>query len=182
MLQLELDCCLLTKSCLILCDPVDCSPPGSSVRGISQARILEWVAISFSRGSSQPREPTSPALAGRFFFLPLSHWGNSAGLLGVSQIFQTLSCFHAFSQATQSSWDSPPCLLTWLTSPSPLEAHQLRAIFSKTHLSPAPLGEQAGLGDPPTYFPSICLPDHYHCTYEDILKPSVRLTPFSTRL
>ena len=41
-------CCLITKSCLILCDPMDCSPPGSSVRGISQARTLEWVAISFS--------------------------------------------------------------------------------------------------------------------------------------
>ena len=40
------------KSCLTLCDPVDCSPPGSSVHGILQARILEWVAISFSRGSS----------------------------------------------------------------------------------------------------------------------------------
>ena len=43
--------CLVSKSCLILCDPMDCSPPGSSVYGISQARILEWVAISFSRGS-----------------------------------------------------------------------------------------------------------------------------------
>ena len=41
-----------------LCDPVDCSLPGSSVLGISQARILEWVAISFSRGSSQPRDGT----------------------------------------------------------------------------------------------------------------------------
>ena len=37
-----------------LCDPMGCSPPGSSVHGILQARILEWVAISFSRGSSQP--------------------------------------------------------------------------------------------------------------------------------
>ena len=45
--------CLCAQSCLILCDPVDCSPPGSSVHGISQARILEWVAISSSRGSSQ---------------------------------------------------------------------------------------------------------------------------------
>ena len=41
-------CCLATKSCLTLCDPVDCSPPGFSVHGISQARILEWVAVSFS--------------------------------------------------------------------------------------------------------------------------------------
>ena len=48
-----------------------CSPPGSSVHGISQARILEWVAISSSRGTSQPRDQTaslaSPALTGRFF-------------------------------------------------------------------------------------------------------------------
>ena len=44
--------CVSAKSlqlCLTLCDPVDCSPPGSSVRGILQARILEWVAISFSK-------------------------------------------------------------------------------------------------------------------------------------
>ena len=39
-----------------LCDPMDCSPPGSSVHGILQARMLEWVAISFSRRSSQPRD------------------------------------------------------------------------------------------------------------------------------
>ena len=41
----------VAQSCLTLCDPVDCSPPVSSVHGILQARILEWVAISFSRGS-----------------------------------------------------------------------------------------------------------------------------------
>ena len=45
-----------------LCDPVDCSLPGSSVHGILQARILEWVAISFSRGSSSGIEPRPPAL------------------------------------------------------------------------------------------------------------------------
>ena len=39
------------QSCPTLCDPMDCSPPGSSIHGIFQARILEWVAISFSRGS-----------------------------------------------------------------------------------------------------------------------------------
>ena len=43
-------CVLVTQSCSTLCDPMDCSLPGSSVHGISQARILEWVAISFSRG------------------------------------------------------------------------------------------------------------------------------------
>ena len=59
------------QSCPILCNPMDCSPSGFSVHGIFQARILEWVAIPCSRGSSQPRiEPTffmSPASAGRFF-------------------------------------------------------------------------------------------------------------------
>ena len=45
----------VAQSCLALCDPMDCSPTGSSFHGILQARILEWVAISFSRGSSWPR-------------------------------------------------------------------------------------------------------------------------------
>ena len=48
----------VAQSCLTLWDPMDCSPPGSSVHGIPQARILEWVAISLSRGSSQPRDGT----------------------------------------------------------------------------------------------------------------------------
>ena len=49
---------LVTQSCLTLSDPVDCSPPGSSVHGILQARILEWVAMPFSRGSSQSGDRT----------------------------------------------------------------------------------------------------------------------------
>ena len=59
---------LVIRSCLTLCDPMDCSPPGFSVHGIFQARILEWVAISYSRGSSQPRDRTQVScIAGRFF-------------------------------------------------------------------------------------------------------------------
>ena len=46
------------QSCPTLCDPIDCNLPGSSVRGSLQARILEWVAISYARGSSQPRDRT----------------------------------------------------------------------------------------------------------------------------
>ena len=46
----------VAQSCPIVCDPMDCSLPGSSVHEILQARLLEWVAISFSRGSSQPRD------------------------------------------------------------------------------------------------------------------------------
>ena len=48
----------VVQSCSTLCDPMDCSPAGSSVHGIFQAWILEWVAISFSRGSSRPRDRT----------------------------------------------------------------------------------------------------------------------------
>ena len=56
--HLLLSSCLLTKLCSTLLEPMDCSPPGPSAHGISQARILEWVTISFFRGSSQPRDWT----------------------------------------------------------------------------------------------------------------------------
>ena len=60
--------CITGSSCLTLCDPVNCSLPGSSVHGILQARILEWVAIPFSRGSLQPRDWTWVSqITGRFF-------------------------------------------------------------------------------------------------------------------
>ena len=59
---------LVTQSCPTLCNPMDCSPPGCSVHGILQARKLQWVAISFPRGSSQPRDQTwVSCIAGRFF-------------------------------------------------------------------------------------------------------------------
>ena len=48
----------IAQSCPTLCDPMDCSLPGSSVHGIFHAIVLEWIAISFSRGSSQPRDQT----------------------------------------------------------------------------------------------------------------------------
>ena len=49
-------CCVCAQWCLTLCDPMDCSPPGSSVHGILQARIAEWVAIPFSKGSSLSKD------------------------------------------------------------------------------------------------------------------------------
>ena len=61
-------CVLVAQSCPTLCDPVDCSPPGSSVHEILQARILEWVAIPFYQGPSRPRDRTwVSCIAGRFF-------------------------------------------------------------------------------------------------------------------
>ena len=65
-------CAKSLQLCLtLLCNPIDCSPPGSSVHRLLQARILEWVAMPSSRGSSQPRDQTyvscSSCIAGRFF-------------------------------------------------------------------------------------------------------------------
>ena len=58
----------VAQSCLTLCDPMDCSLPGSFIHEILQARILECIAISLSRGSSQPRDLTQVScVAGRFF-------------------------------------------------------------------------------------------------------------------
>ena len=58
----------VAQSCLTLCDPMDCSPPGSSAHGVLQAAALEWAAISSSRGSSQLRDRTCVScIAGRFF-------------------------------------------------------------------------------------------------------------------
>ena len=60
----------VAQLCPTLCDPMDCSPPGSSVHGIFQARVPEWVAIFFSRGSSRPRDRTQASwIAGRCFTL-----------------------------------------------------------------------------------------------------------------
>ena len=68
----------VAQSCLTLCDPVDCSLPGSSIHGIHQGRILEWVAISFSRGSSRPRYQTCVSCtAGRHFTL----WATREGVV-----------------------------------------------------------------------------------------------------
>ena len=61
-------CVLVAQLCLTLCDPKDYSMPGSSVLGILQATVLEWGAISFSRGSSRPRDQTwVSCIAGRYF-------------------------------------------------------------------------------------------------------------------
>ena len=81
---------LATQSCLTLCNPMDCSPtvyvgalPASSVHSILQARILEWVAILFSRGSSQPGDRTwvSCILAGGFFTI----WATEDGQFMVTK-------------------------------------------------------------------------------------------------
>ena len=68
---------LVTQLCLTLCDPMDCRPPGSSVHGVLQADILEWVAIFFSTGYSQARDQTHlSCTADRLF----NHWATREAL------------------------------------------------------------------------------------------------------
>ena len=77
----------VAQSCPTLCDPVDCSPPGSSIHGILQASILEWDAISFSRGSSQLRDRTQVShTAGRHFNLCATR---EAPFFSTSLLFQS---------------------------------------------------------------------------------------------
>ena len=62
-------CVLVAQSCPTVCDPMDWGPPGFSVHGLLQSRILDWIAILFSRGTSQPRDWTLVSgIAGRFFY------------------------------------------------------------------------------------------------------------------
>ena len=71
-----------TQSCPTICDPMDCSPPGSSVHGILQASRLEWVAVPFSRGSSWPRDRTQiSSITGRFFTI----WATSEAQWNIIQ-------------------------------------------------------------------------------------------------
>ena len=82
---------LVVQSCLTLCDPMDYSLPGSSVHGILQARILEWVAILFSRGSSRPRNQTQiSSIAGRFFII-WAIWVHCHGLGAIPEILEVRS-------------------------------------------------------------------------------------------
>ena len=78
---------LVAQLCLTLRDPMDCSPPGSSVHGILQARILEWAAMPFSRGSYQPRDRTQVShIVGRYFTV----WTTWEAKVKVAQLCLTL--------------------------------------------------------------------------------------------
>ena len=85
--------CLVAKSCPTFCDPMDCNPPGSSVHGIFQARILEWVAISYCRESSPHRGQTCISkphiLHWQANYLPLSHQGSLISSLQFSVVTQS---------------------------------------------------------------------------------------------
>jgi len=86
----------VAQSCPTLCNPTDCSPPGSSVHGILQARILEWIAISFSRGPSQPRDQTHVSYV-------LLHWQvGSLPLVPPGKVVRWRSCLQNGSRALRN--------------------------------------------------------------------------------
>ena len=106
-------CCLATKSCPAFCNPLDCNPPGSSVHGILQARILEWVAISFSRGSSWPRDGSQVSYIGRQIFY---HWATrfycTAKWVSYMHAYIPLCLDSLPMQVTTERWVESPVLHT----------------------------------------------------------------------
>ena len=97
-------CAKSLQSCSTLCHPLDCSPPGSSVYGISQARLLEWIARSSSKGSPWPRDWTRVStLEGRFF-------------------------------ATSTTWEAPSESASCSVVSDSLQLHELRVIDRKPRL------------------------------------------------
>ena len=109
-----ISCCLVIKSCPTVWDPLDCSTPSSSVHGIFQSRILEWVAISYTRGFSWPRDQTHVS----WILLLLSHQG--------SPLFPSPVPFFILSFAGKTL----PTILPWphsyRSSKSQLRSHLLR--------------------------------------------------------
>ena len=107
--------CSAAQSCPTLCDSVDCSPPGPSVHGILQARILEWAAMPSSRGSSPPREQTQvSSIAGGFFTIWASReaWGLLCGLNVIQHTKHWSPIWHTSALYVLSA--AAAVLLTWL--------------------------------------------------------------------
>ena len=89
---------LVTQSCLTLCNPMDCSQPGSSVHGILQGRILEWEAIPFSRGSSQARNWTQVSCTGRQITIWATREAHYYKLHSLSHMLKQLRLFQDDSE------------------------------------------------------------------------------------
>ena len=104
---------LVAQSCLILCDLMDCNLPGSSVHGIFQARIMEWVAFPSSRGSSQPRDWTQVShIAGGLFTIWATREYAPHGLqllLCISSVQFSRSVVSNSLRPHESQHAKPPC-------------------------------------------------------------------------
>ena len=109
--------CLVIQLCSTLCDPMDCSPPGSSVHRILQAKILETVVMLFSRGSSQLRDPTNGLPYCRQILYHLSHQGSPRILEWVAYLFSK-------GTSWPRNWTGVSCIAgIFFTSWATREAH-----------------------------------------------------------
>ena len=88
---------LAAQSCLTFCDSMDRSARGSPVHGILQAKVLEWVAMPSSRGSFQPKNPTSVSCIGRLVLYLLSHSCNL--LVGIIYQFEQVCLYSYFAES-----------------------------------------------------------------------------------
>ena len=124
-LCLDNDVCSVARSCPALCDPMDYSLPGSSVHGISQARILEWVAISSSSRSTQPRDWTLISCVSCIGRRTLYHWASSGSLdSGLGHNFLIPFVFST-QQSLQCS-----LMVSYFTSPAPITSSLFASLVS----------------------------------------------------
>ena len=116
----------VAQSCLTLCDPMDCSLPESSVHGIFQTRILEWVAISFSRRSSRPRDRTRVSrIVGRCFTI----WATREAKKGVNHHSGTEGC-DLDSATLAPTWTDNYLLALTAGNFSILEAREIQTFLT----------------------------------------------------
>ena len=126
--------CVSAQSRPTLCDPMNCSPPDSSVRGILQARILEWVAISSSRGSSWPRDWTCVFCIGR---QNLYHWATwETACLCIFNAFTSLFCPELLLRKCCVSADKEKPLwdILRITDPAAFSLSVMKILSSKSKL------------------------------------------------
>ena len=118
---------MCAQSCLTLCNPMDCSQPGSSVHGSSQGGILEWVAIFFFRESSSPRDQTwVSCIAGRFF----TNWITRLPI----GIKERVNLKDPHECRTNRSW--PGIQLAWLVGKNSISHSYLVFIIARTWKQP----------------------------------------------
>ena len=146
------------ESCLTLCNSMDCSPPGSSVHGILQARILEWVAISFSREFSWPRDRTSISCVSRLILYYCVTWegyvysSNHSNIqLAITITFSYHLCrirFRTLQPHVFIPMPSPVLPMSCCSSSSIDSSHKIIAFFSLTFIMKFPGG--SAVQNPPT--------------------------------
>ena len=180
----------VTQSCPTLCDPVDYSPPGSSVHGILQAGILVWVAISFSRGSSWPRDQTHVSCVSRIDRQTLYYWATREAPKSLG------FCYYYYFLFPSPS----PCSCYLLSSPTHVFAHQnphhpFRCLWPILAASTNNRGPRSIFSHPSTWWvmwlilakgwwmSKTCVPFRPRCPLDTFCSPSaIRLGPEDGRV